>query len=144
MVIIIARILVILVVLIAIIMVILVVLIVIMMVILVVLIVIMMVILVVLIVISSLRAQPGLEHFKAPEGLGAILGLCWGYNGMMERKMETTIKGLGLSQELLHCLGFRVLCLGSGSDEGPSLTNHMSYSLNSFKGGCIGDFIGDY
>ena len=28
--------------------------------------------------------------------IGDILGLCWGCNGRMESKMETTIQGLGL------------------------------------------------
>ena len=47
---------------------------------------------------------------------------------------------------MLGGLGFVVAlsrCTGMGIRDG-SAPRHMSYSLNSLKGGYIGDYIGDY
>ena len=47
----------------------------------------------------GLYRENGREHGKYCLGFRVILGLYWGYIGIMEKKMESTIKGVGPPQQ---------------------------------------------
>ena len=72
-----------------------------------------------------------------------------GLKGGLNIKEGATFMVLSGNQKRLGITKFRLRNLRSDCDEGWGLEkltvrNHVSYSLNSLKGGYIGDYIGDY
>ena len=71
--------------------------------------------------------------------MGTPLGLCYPKHDV------PWVMAIPMSRNRPPGFHQRKLGIGVHKDtQGPSIKSHMSYSLNSLKGGYVGDYIGDY